>query len=139
MSYIQHKSEESTEDYLETILVLNNELPEVRSIDIANEMSFSKPSVSVAMKNLKEKDYIDISPEGYITLTPEGQELAEDIYERHRLFTDWLVSMGVSPETAAEDACRMEHDISQESFNAIKEHIKEHHPEFAKDVTKLNS
>ncbi len=139
MSYIQHKSEESTEDYLETILVLNNELPEVRSIDIANEMSFSKPSVSVAMKNLKEKDYIDISPEGYITLTPDGQELAEDIYERHRLFTDWLVSMGVSPETAAEDACRMEHDISQESFNAIKEHIKEHHPEFAKDVTKLNS
>ncbi len=137
MSYIQHKSEESTEDYLETILILSNELPEVRSIDIANEMSFSKPSVSVAMKNLKEKDYIDISPEGYITLTSDGRELAEDVYERHRLFTDWLVSMGVSQETAAEDACRMEHDISPESFNAIKEHIKKHHPEFVKDVTEL--
>ncbi len=132
MSYIQHKSEESTEDYLETILILSDKLPEVRSIDIANEMSFSKPSVSVAMKNLKEKEYIDISPEGYITLTDSGQELAEDIYERHRLFTDWLVSMGVDPDVAAEDACRMEHDISQESFSAIKSHIEKHHPDLAK-------
>ncbi len=132
MSYIKHKSEESTEDYLEAILILSDELPEVRSIDIANEMSFSKPSVSVAMKNLKEKDYIEISPEGYITLTESGQELAEDIYERHRLFTDWLVNMGVDPDIAAEDACRMEHDISQESFSAIKSHIEKYHPDIAK-------
>lgn len=124
MSYIKHKSEESLEDYLETILILNNRLTEVRSIDIANEMSFSKPSVSIAMKNLKNNNYIQVSPEGFITLTPDGQKLAESVYERHTLLSDWLVYLGVDPETAAADACKMEHDISPESFSAIKKHIK---------------
>ncbi len=136
MSYIQHKSDESVEMYLKTILILSERLPEVRSVDIANEMSFSKPSVSVAMKNLKEKNYIEISPEGYITLTDDGRELAEDIYDRNTLFTDWLVNMGVDSKIAAEDACRMEHDISQESFNAIKEHIKKYHPDLVKEEEK---
>lgn len=127
MSYIRHKSEESLEDYLETILILSNRLPEVRSIDIANEMSFSKPSVSVAMKNLKNNNYIQVSAEGFITLTTAGKELAESVYERHTLLSDWLISLGVDPDTAAADACKMEHDISPESFQAIKAHINSVH------------
>lgn len=123
MSYIKHKSEESLEDYLETILILNNRLPEVRSIDIANEMSFSKPSVSVAMKNLKNNNYIQVSAEGFITLTAAGKEIAQSVYERHTLLSDWLIHLGVDPETATADACKMEHDISPESFKAIKKHI----------------
>ncbi len=123
MGYVQHRSEESLEDYLETILMLNDRLEHVRSIDIANEMSYSKPSVSVAMKNLKNHDYIEISPEGYITLTPSGREIAADTYERHTLLSDWLIYLGVDEETAAADACRVEHDISPESFQAIKQHI----------------
>lgn len=123
MGYIQHKSEESVEDYLETILVLSKRLPVVRSIDIVNELEYSKPSVSVAMKNLKGRGYITVSSEGYIVLTEEGRKLASDTYERHTLISQWLVELGVSPETASADACRIEHDLSQESFDALKCHI----------------
>ena len=121
MGYIQHKSEESVEDYLETILVLSKQLPVVRSIDIANELEYSKPSVSVAMKNLRGKGYITVSSEGYIVLTEEGKKLASDTYERHTLISQWLVELGVSPETASADACRIEHIISDESFSRLKE------------------
>lgn len=113
----------SAEDYLETILVLHDRKGMVRSIDIANELGFSKPSVSVAMKNLRENQCITVSPEGYISLLPKGQEIAERIYERHRLLSDWLTALGVPPEIAAEDACRMEHVISAESFAAIKSYV----------------
>lgn len=119
----------SAEDYLETILVLHDRKGMVRSIDIANELGYSKPSVSVAMKNLRENECIAVSPEGYITLLPKGQEIAERIYERHTLLSDWLTALGVPPETAAADACRMEHVISAESFAAIKHHVEQssHH------------
>lgn len=126
MGYIQHRSEESMEDYLETILILSRRLPVVRSVDIASEMNFSKPSVSVAMRNLRNKSYITVSPEGYISLTDTGLSLAREMYERHTLFTDWLTGLGVDPETAAADACKIEHDISQESFDAIKQYISSH-------------
>ena len=123
MGYVQHKSEESLEDYLETILMLSKTLPVVRSIDIANELNFSKPSVSVAMKNLKTRNYITVSKDGYINLTESGREIAERVYECHNLLTDWLIHLGVSPETAAADACKMEHDISPESYAAMKNNI----------------
>lgn len=125
MSYTQHRSEESIEDYLETILVLSRQHSEVRSIDIANEMHYSKPSVSVAMKNLRGRNYITVSEEGFIHLTDEGKKLAETVYERHFLISKWLIKMGVDPETAAADACKIEHDISPESFAAIKRFILE--------------
>ena len=124
MGYIQHKSEESLEDYLETILILSKTLPVVRSVDIANELHFSKPSVSVATKNLKTRNYITVSREGYISLTESGREIAERVYECHNLLTDWLIHLGVTPETAAADACKMEHDISPESYEAIKKCIQ---------------
>lgn len=114
------KIQESAENYLETILILGEKKPHVRSIDIANELDFSKPSVSVAMKNLRLNGYILVDEEGYITLTGRGREIAEKIYERHKLLTACLVMMGVSEETAAEDACRIEHVISEKSFAAIK-------------------
>ncbi len=114
---------ESAEDYLEAILILSKEKPVVRSVDVANHMGFKKSSVSVAMKNLREKDQVTFSPEGYIYLTETGKEIAEMIYERHELLSCWLISLGVDPETAREDACRMEHDISPESFSAMKEFI----------------
>ena len=120
MSYIKHKSDESLEDYLETILFLQNKHGQVRSIDIANEMNFSKPSVSVAMKNLREKNYITMASDGYITLTADGKKRAESVLERHALLSDWLISIGVSKETALADACKVEHDLSEESFEAIK-------------------
>lgn len=125
MSYIKHKSEESVEDYLETILILSKRLPVVRSIDIANELSYSKPSISVAMKNLRVNEYITVSDEGYIKLTKSGKELAETIYERHTILSTMLIRLGVDPETAMADACKMEHDISPESFDAIKKHIED--------------
>ncbi len=128
MSYIQHKSEESVEDYLETILILKTRLPEVRSIDIANHMHFSKPSVSVAMKNLRNRNYITVTEEGFIRLTEEGLAIARTVYERHSLLSNWLVKLGVAPDTAAADACRMEHDMSAESFDALKKHILLHYP-----------
>ena len=115
------KIHESAENYLETILILKKRQGQVRSIDIASELSFSKPSVSVAMKNLRLNGYIDVSKDGYITLLEKGQEIAERIYERHTLFSDWLITLGVSPEVAAEDACRIEHVISDESFQCLKE------------------
>ena len=108
------KIQESAENYLETILILSERIGNVRSIDIVNELSFTKPSVSVAMKNLRH--------DGYITLTETGREIADMIYERHRLLSGWLMQLGVSEKTATEDACRMEHVISRESFEAIKRH-----------------
>ena len=117
MSYIRHKAEESLEDYLETILILSRRLSAVRSIDVATELNFSKPSVSVAVKNLKNREYITVSEEGYLLLTDEGRKIAENVYERHTLLTDWLVHLGVAPEVAA---CKMEHDITPESYEAMK-------------------
>ena len=116
------KMGESAENYLETILVLMARNGSVRSIDIANELNFSKPSISIFMKNLKAAGYINIDDGGLITLTESGKTIAETIYERHRLLSEWLVKLGVSPETAAADACKMEHVISAESFEAIKKH-----------------
>ena len=118
---------ESGENYLETILVLFNRHGEVRSIDIVREMELSKPSVSRAMGILKEGGFILIDENGYITLTEDGRQVAETIYERHRVLTDWLVSLGVDEKAAAEDACRMEHAISSTSFDRLKEHIKKYH------------
>lgn len=115
---------ESAEDYLETILILSKQLPVVRSVDIANEMGFKKSSVSVAMKNLREKKHITVDTSGFITLTPSGREIAEMIYERHRMISSWLIRLGVPENIALTDACKMEHVISKESFEAIKEHIK---------------
>lgn len=117
---------ESKEDYLETILILLNRNGAVRSVDIAAEMGFSKPSVSVAMKNLREDNCIKVDQNGYITLTKKGREIAEGVYERHLLFTSWLTSLGVPEDIASEDACRIEHDLSVESFAAIKKYISEH-------------
>ena len=114
---------ESAEDYLETILILSQSRPVVRSVDIAEEMGFKKPSVSVAMKNLREKNHITVTKEGFIYLTPSGKEIAEMIYERHKLLTKWLVQLGVDEKIASADACRIEHDVSKESFEAIKNHI----------------
>ena len=114
---------ESAENYIETILILSHSLPVVRSVDIANEMGFKKSSVSVAMKNLRENGYILVSDSGFITLTESGMEIAEMIYERHTLLSTWLETLGVDKEIAAQDACKMEHVISKESFDAIKRHI----------------
>ena len=118
---------ESTENYLETILVLNHRLGNVRSVDIATEMNFKKPSVSVAMKNLRENGYINVVEEGHLELTDKGIVIAEKMYERHRLLTCWLVYMGVDETVAAEDACRMEHVISAETFDAMKRHFAQFH------------
>ena len=115
---------ESAENYLETILILSQRKGkgEVRSIDIVNELEFSKPSVSVAMKNLRENGYITVDKDGYIRLTDKGLEIAEKMYERHTLLSLWLIKLGVDEKVAVEDACRMEHVISAESFAAIKKH-----------------
>ena len=125
MTYIKHKSEESVEDYLETILVLSHKLPEVRSIDIANEMHFSKPSVSVAMKNLRQKNLITVADNGDIRLTEDGHKIADKVYERHQLISSWLMILGVQEKTAIHDACRIEHIISEESFQALKKAVYE--------------
>lgn len=119
------KVNESAENYLETILILSKTLPVVRSVDVANELGFKKSSVSVAMKNLREKNHITVSDSGFITLTESGRKIAEMIYERHTLLSSWLERLGVDHETAAADACRMEHVISKESFEAIKKHVKD--------------
>ena len=115
---------ESAENYLETILVLSKKLPVVRSVDIANELNFKKSSVSIAMKNLREKNHITVTDAGYIYLTDEGKAIAEMIFERHELITDILVKLGVDEEIAAEDACRIEHVISKESFKAVRDFAK---------------
>ena len=114
----------SGENYLETILILSKKLPVVRSVDIATELDFKKPSVSVAMKKLRESGHITVSPEGYISLTESGKEIAAQIYERHVLLSSWLERLGVDPETAVQDACKIEHVISSKSFEAIKRHVK---------------
>lgn len=114
------KIHESAENYLETILMIKNKKGAVRSIDIANELEFSKPSVSVAMKNLRENGYIDVDTNGYISLLEKGLEIAEKMYERHTTLSNWLISLGVDKDIAVEDACRIEHIISNESFEAIK-------------------
>ena len=118
------KVHESAENYLETILILGLKGNQVRSIDIATELDYSKPSVSVAMKNLREKGYILMDADGYITLTPKGRKIADSIYERHVAICDWLVFLGVDKKTAAQDACKMEHAMSEKSFLAIKTHIE---------------
>lgn len=115
---------ESAENYLETILILSRTLPVVRSVDVAEELGFKKSSVSVAMKNLREKHHITVTKEGYIYLTESGKEIAEMIYERHELVSQWLVRLGVDRKTADTDACKIEHVISKESFEAIKKYIQ---------------
>ena len=117
------KSMESAENYLETILILKEKNGSVRSIDIAHELDFSKPSVSVAMKRLREKELITVDDGGLIELTEEGRALAENIYERHVILTKALMSLGVTEDTASEEACRLEHYISQETFDRIKDHF----------------
>ena len=117
-----HKGE-SVEDYLETILSLSKYLPQVRSIDIVHDTGYTKPSVSVAMKNLRQKEYIVMDESGYITLTEEGRAIAEATFERHQVITRLFVNLGVSEEVAAEDACKVEHVLSEETFNALKNHL----------------
>lgn len=114
---------ESAENYLETILILSKRLPVVRSVDVAAELNFKKSSVSVAMKNLREKNQITVTDAGFIYLTDAGREIAEMIYERHEFLTSWLTSLGVPQEIAGEDACRIEHVISPESFAAIRAYV----------------
>ena len=119
------RKNESAENYLETIYILSKKLPVVRSVDIATELNFKKPSVSVAMKHLRERELIVVSDAGFITLTEEGCAMAEAIYERHTILTKMFKLLGVSDETAAEDACLIEHVLSDESFEAIKMHLQE--------------
>lgn len=115
---------ESAENYLETILILSKSHPVVRSVDVANQLDFKKSSVSVAMKKLRENNHIIVSPEGFITLTESGLKIAESIYERHEVISTWLIDLGVTEEVAIDDACRIEHVISAESFAALKKHIR---------------
>lgn len=120
------RTHESREDYLEAILVLSRKLPMVRSIDVANYMDFSKPSVSVAVSNLKNALLLTVANDGGLHLTEAGRALAEQVYERHNLLTEWLISLGVSEDVAASDACRMEHVLSQESFECLRTHLYDH-------------
>lgn len=115
--------QESGEMYLETILVLRNKLSNVRAIDIANHTGYSKPSISRAVGILKNNNYIKVDNFGYIILTESGESIAKRIYERHRLLTDFFIKIGVDPDIASEDACKIEHDISIETFEKIKEHL----------------
>ncbi|MCL2252955.1 MAG: metal-dependent transcriptional regulator [Lachnospiraceae bacterium] len=117
------KIHESAENYLESILMLSKSGNPVRSVDIANELEYSKPSVSVAMKNLREGGYINVDADGYITLTESGNKIAQDIYERHTLISDWLMFLGVSRANAVQDACKMEHAMSDESYTALRKHF----------------
>lgn len=115
---------ESAEDYLETILKLSEKLPVVRAVDIANDLNYKKSSVSVAMKNLRQSGHIEVSDAGFITLTDSGMEIARRIYERHLFLSEWLVRLGVDPELATHDACRLEHDMSVETFEAIRSFVE---------------
>ncbi len=115
---------ESAEDYLETILMLQEKKGSVRSIDIAVAMNFSKPSVSVAMKNLRENGYISVDGDGHITLEPPGMAIASRIYGRHKLLTQFFITLGVDPDIAAKDACKVEHDLSEETYQKIVEHAR---------------
>lgn len=114
---------ESAENYLETILILSQKLPVVRAVDISNELGYKKSSVSVAMKNLRESNHISVSDSGFITLTASGRQIAEMIYERHSFISTWLMELGVDEAVATADACKIEHVISDESFQAIKKHV----------------
>lgn len=115
----------SSEDYLETILLLREKLGDVRSIDVANETGYTKPSISVAMKKLREQQYIHMDKKGLITLTVKGQELAETIYTKHRYLKQFFIQIGVDEKIAAQDACKIEHEISDASFQCIKKHLKQ--------------
>ena len=115
---------ESSENYLETILMLSKKLPVVRSVDIANELDFKKSSVSVAMKNLRQAGHITVTQAGFIYLTDSGRQIAEMIYERHQILSSCLMKLGADEQTATSDACKIEHAISPESFEAIKEYLK---------------
>jgi Mn-dependent DtxR family transcriptional regulator len=117
-------SQESSENYLEAILVLSDGGRPIRAVDIANELDFAKPSVSVAMKKLRSGGYIDTDADGHITLTEAGRKTAESVYEKHTLIADWLIFLGVDRKTAVSDACRMEHVMSEQSFAALKKHIE---------------
>ena len=117
---------ESAEDYLEAILILRERQGMVRSIDVVHQLELTKPSVSVAMKRFRENGYIEMDADGYITLLPPGEEIAQRIYGRHKLLTQFLILLGVSEETAAADACKMEHDLSEETYSKIKEHAARH-------------
>ena len=119
---------ESAEDYLEAILILRERQGTVRSIDVVHQLELTKPSVSVAMKRFRENGYIEVDPDGFITLLPPGEEIAQRIYNRHKLLTKFLVALGVSAEIAAADACKMEHDLSDETFEKIKAHAQKHEP-----------
>ena len=114
---------QSAEDYLECILKLSKQRPVVRSIDIANDMNYSKPSISVAMKNLRLNGYINVDESGFITLTDSGMEIASNIYDRHLILRKWLEFLGISPETAEQDACKIEHTLSNETYTALRKHI----------------
>ena len=128
------KAQESTENYLETIYMLSQSGEPVRSIDIVNELEYARPSVSVAMKNLRENGYIEVGSDGYITLTESGKSVATSMYERHTLISDWLIYLGVDKKTAVSDACKMEHVMSQQSFLAMKKHIER----WKRDVYQVN-
>ncbi len=117
---------ESSEDYLESILMLSKEKPVVRSVDIASKLGYKKSSVSIAMKNLREQGHITVSPEGYISLTESGLKIANKVYDRHEVITDWFVSLGVNPVVAEDDACHMEHILSDETYSALKKYIEAH-------------
>lgn len=117
---------ESAEDYLEAILILRERQGTVRSIDVVHQRELTKPSVSVAMKRFRENGYIEMDADGFITLLPPGEEIAQRIYSRHKLLTKFLVALGVSEETAATDACKMEHDLSDETFEKIKAHAQKY-------------
>ncbi len=117
---------ESAEDYLEAILILRERLGAVRSIDVVHQLELTKPSVSVAMKRFRENGYIEMDKDGFITLLPSGEEIAQRIYSRHKLLTKFLVALGVSEKMAAADACKMEHDLSDETFEKITSYLEEH-------------
>ncbi len=117
---------ESAENYLETILILSRKLPVVRSVDIANELGYKKSSVSIAMKNLREKSHITVTDAGFIYLTDSGKRIAEMIYERHQFISEWFIKLGVPKDIAIEDACRIEHILSKESYEAVKNFVKQH-------------
>ena len=119
-------SHESSEDYLETILILRERKGNVRSIDIVNEMNYSKPSISIAMKKLRACGMIEMDMNGYITLTDEGEEIAKKIYARHQLLQDVLIALGVDPQTASDEACKIEHDINDDTYNKINEYYINH-------------
>ena len=118
----QMEIHESAEDYLETILILKERSGQVRSIDIATEMNYTKPRISVAMTKLRENGYIEVDKDGFITLTASGYEIASNIYNRHKVLTDFFIPLGVDQKVAAEDACKIEHDLSDETFEKIRAH-----------------